>query len=42
MNDASNPKRWTKDGFIKHLVDFDKRRKYRALAFIIGAGASVN
>jgi tetratricopeptide (TPR) repeat protein len=41
MDDTVNPKKWTKDGFIEHLVEFDKRMTDRALAFIVGSGASL-
>jgi len=40
MEKLSEPKKWTKNGFVAHLADFDKRMKDRALAFIIGSGAS--
>lgn len=40
MTAAKKAIKWTKSGSIEHLADFDKRMKDRALAFIIGSGAS--
>lgn len=40
MNDATEPLKWTTSGFLEHLKSFDQQMPDRALAFIIGSGAS--
>lgn len=40
MKNKTERLKWTTSGFLEHLKSFDKQMPDRALAFIIGAGAS--